>query len=699
MKPRARLRPRPEALERRSLMAAGDLDPTFGLAGKTIADYFGADNPAGESSGATQVALQTDGKLVIAGGLGGYGLPISSTSQSYRLGVERLNPDGSPDPTFGGGDGRVVLTFPGVTKRNFPFFGAVEALGIGADGKIVVVSQVPGPYGIGQLIFAATRLNPDGTADATFDGDGFATYPFLTNPSPNAPKDLDQARSLAIGPDGSIVVAGSGPEISGFDYVDGQLVVTGQADMMLIRIRPDGSLDTSFENGPRFTDIPLEPGLNLVDFHDLSGASTERHDYASVVRLLADGSYLVAGSTEVEPDTPGPYGMPIPNSAEYDFAIAKLKPDGSLDPSFGLGGRLTLNLRPGPNERAVDLAVQPDGKIVLLGTTPDATDRGSSDIAVIRLNPDGTLDPTFEGDGVAVIALDGPMHTERPLSLAIRPDGKIVIVGSAYQEIYLLNLTGAGFVLRLNADGSRDPSYGTNGVTRFAPAPFLPLPGAGYGLNVLAAVVAPDGKVLGVAQGVGDAPPSSAIAFRVVADEAPAPVDGGTGGGTTGGGTTGGGTTGGSTGGGTTTGGGGGTIGGGGGGGGGGITVTMPPPRDTTPPRVLGVTVTTNKKTKAITGLVLRFSEALDEGSAETLSHYDFRPTARKAKPIHLRRASYDGATNTVTLTPAGKLSGKAARRLTVQDIADLARNLLDGDGNGTAGGAYTAIVRGSGRK
>ena len=635
------------------LLAAGEFDLAFGGTGHVNVNFFGSADPAGARSTVAASALAPDGKVVVAGDVyvdGGSGpkpgLPV-------RFGVERLNPDGTPDPTFGGGDGGAVLVFPDVvSSTSF----SVKALGLGTDGKIVVVAQVQGPNDPQEVVFGVARLNPDGTPDPTFDGDGFARYPFLHGLDPKVPVDLDQPRSVAVGPDGSIVIAGSGPQIRD--------ATSSQDDMMLVRIKPDGTLDTSFENGPRFTTIPLEPGLNLIDFHDISGAAQELHDEARVVRRLGDGSYLVAGTTRIR----------TAPAVENDFAVAKLKPDGGLDPTFGRGGRLTFNIQAGSYEAVSDLVVQADGKIVLMGQTAEAADGRFPDIAVIRLNPDGTFDPTFDGDGVAVIGLDASSRIESPGSVTILPDGKIAIVGSSVQDAILGNISGASFVLRLNPDGSRDPGYGTNGVARFGAV--SPVPGT-YGMIAFKATIQPDGKIVGIGASGGFGMPTLPVVFRLVADTAPAGSGGDDGRGGGGGG------------GGTTTGGGGGTTTGGGGG-------TTTPPRDVTPPRVLGVSLTTNRKTGRIAGLVIRFSEALDAGSAIATASYDLRPTTRKAGAIRLRSASYDPATHSVTLVPAGKLSAKSALRMTVQNIADPSRNLLDGDGNGSAGGAYTIVVRAS---
>ena len=99
--------------------------------------------------------------------------------------------------------------------------------------------------------------------------------------------------------------------------------------------------------------------------------------------ICADGKILLAGYTDAG-GTPG-----NPNN----FAVARLNPDGSIDAGFGAGGKATIDF--GGDDRAAAMVIQPDGKIVLVGQS----DAGGSDFAIARLNPDGSPDPTFSRDG------------------------------------------------------------------------------------------------------------------------------------------------------------------------------------------------------------------------------------------------------------------------------------------------------------
>ena len=154
--------------------------------------------------------------------------------------------------------------------------------------------------------------------------------------------------------------------------------------------------------------------------------------------------------------------------------IARLKTDGSLDSSFGLNGAAVYDsLR--YNESHNALALQTDGKIVL------ATNRGSVDFAVIRFLQNGTLDSSFGSNGRAAIKLEGDNTSS---AVAIQPDGKIVVAGSA-----IVNNYWHGFALaRYNANGTIDSSFGSNGISR-------ELTGDcdGFGKAV---AIQPDGKIV-----------------------------------------------------------------------------------------------------------------------------------------------------------------------------------------------------------
>jgi len=169
--------------------AAGDLDPTFGGDGTVTTSFVGYD-------GISAVAVQADGKIVVAGYTGG-----------NDFGVARLLGNGNLDTSFDG-DGKVTIDFGGYDGAN--------AVAIQSDDKIVVAGYTSGPSDD----FAVARLLTNGALDTTFDGDGKATVDF---------GGYDGASAVAVQSDGKIVAAGytAGPADDG---AVARLLTTGTLD-------------------------------------------------------------------------------------------------------------------------------------------------------------------------------------------------------------------------------------------------------------------------------------------------------------------------------------------------------------------------------------------------------------------------------------------------------------------------------------
>jgi uncharacterized delta-60 repeat protein len=143
--------------------------------------------------------------------------------------------------------------------------------------------------------------------------------------------------------------------------------------------------------------------------------------------------------------------------------------DGDLDPSFGNGGQLVLPVDPfnepiGATLAANDVAIQPDGKMVIAGYAVAST----SEWIVLRLNADGSYDHTFGSShsGIVYYYLFGPADNQAA-SIALRPDGKIVVGGTINDSN---NGRVTAVVIQLNADGSTDATWGSNGAVYFTPA-------------------------------------------------------------------------------------------------------------------------------------------------------------------------------------------------------------------------------------
>jgi uncharacterized delta-60 repeat protein len=386
----------------------GDLDTSFGGDGKVTTNF-------GDSSQASAVAIQPNGKIVVAGEVWVQGVRY--------IGLVRYLPDSTLDRTFGD-LGRVLTGFShGVN--------AISALVLQPDGKIIVA----GTSILNRSnAFALARYLSDGTRDGSFGSNGTVITDLGGNDSPAA---------VALQPDGKIVVAGySGLEVIGpffADFVlarytstgvldpafgdagtvrtnfgdndqatalalqpDGKIVVAGVTltsdsgsgfDMALARYLPNGRLDTSFSGDGKVTTTFGSGG----------------DDGPSALALQADGKIVVAGSSNAR--------------GTYDFALARYRPNGSLDPAFGSGGKVLTDF--GGSDGVSALALQPDGKIVVAGVS-DAN--GSDDFALARYRADGALDTSFSGDGKVTTDFGGTL--DEGYALVIQPrNGRLVVAG------------------------------------------------------------------------------------------------------------------------------------------------------------------------------------------------------------------------------------------------------------------------------
>jgi uncharacterized delta-60 repeat protein len=303
--------------------------------------------------------------------------------------LARYNVDGSFDTSFGTG-GKVVTDF----GSTVPF-----GLLIQPDGKIVLAGGANGSHD-----FGVARFNVNGSFDTSFGTGGKVT----TNFGGTSTVGYGVART----PDGKIVVAGIKEFVgSGFDY-----------DFAVARYNNDGSLDSSFGAGGKVT----------TDF-----ASTDDIPYS--VTVQANGKIVVAGMTD-----PG---------AAANFGLVRYNVDGSLDASFGTGGKVVTDFG-AKLEAGNGVTMQADGKIVVAGFSISG---GHSDFVMARYNSDGNLDASF-GSGGKVTANFG-LNSDEAISVVIQPDGKILVGGSTSGGPG----TGADYALaRFNSDGSLDTSFGND---------------------------------------------------------------------------------------------------------------------------------------------------------------------------------------------------------------------------------------------
>ena len=357
--------------------ADGSLDTSFSGDGRQTTDF-------GEGESAYAVAIQVNGKIVAAG------VTHSATGSAFAL--ARYNADGSLDPSFSG-DG----------KQTTELGGGAELAGLTSqtDGKIVVAGDTGG----GGADFAIARYNTDGSLDSSFSGDGKQTTDFYG--------DHDYAFGIAIEPDGKLVAAGyTGDPAAQKDY------------FAVARYKTDGSLDPSFSGD----------GKQTTDF----GA---QYQAAYGVAIQSDGRIVATGE-----------------SSSDGFALARYNTDGSLDPSFAGGGTQTTSLGACIpfigcySSTARGVAIQPGGAIVAAGyvSTP------SSGFALARYGANGSLDASFSGDGEQTTGFGDA--SAGAYGVALQPDAKIVAAGTVSTSDRDFGLA------RYKTDGTLDASFSGDGL-------------------------------------------------------------------------------------------------------------------------------------------------------------------------------------------------------------------------------------------
>lgn len=354
----------------------GTLDVTFDTDGITTVP-IGMSDDYGLS-----MALQPDGKIVTAGYI------YNGTDADFA--VIRYNTDGSLDLTFSG-DG-MVTTAIGTSDEE-----AYSVL-IQPDGKILVAGLSLTGF---NYEFALVRYNTDGSLDLSFDTDGKVTTAVGLD---------DYGFAVDLQPDGKIVVAGT--SFSGTNY-----------DFALARYNSDGSLDLTFD-----TD-----GMLLTDMGN--------EDILRCMTVQADGKIVVAGTSF--------------NGANNDFALARYNTDGSLDLSFDTDGKKIHPVGVN-NDEIRSLILQPDGKLVVAGLS----DAGpASDFALARYNMDGSFDLGFSSDGIVITNIGSGSSYDVAFSVALQSDGKIVAAGFSNNS-----LNDDFALARYTADGSLDLSFDGDGI-------------------------------------------------------------------------------------------------------------------------------------------------------------------------------------------------------------------------------------------
>jgi uncharacterized delta-60 repeat protein len=319
-----------------------------------------------------------------------------------------------------------LATAPGFNVAGTGFNGTVWALAVQPDGKVLVGGDFTSYNGAADAPDRLLRLNADGSLDTSFNYTAGSTTTGL---------DLT-VYALAVQPDGRVLVGGR------FDSYNG----AADAPNNLLRLLPDGSLDTSF---------------NYTAGSTTTGPDTNVHDLV----VQPDGRVLVAGEFTR-------YNG-VGNAPNY---VLRLTASGAVDQTFNYptGGGTT-----GASDFAYTLALQPDGRVLVGGRFASYNGAGDAPNYVLRLTAAGALDPTFNYTaGSTTTGTSGPVY-----ALALQPDGNVLVGGDFYY--YNGDTAAPSFVLRLTASGSLDTSFNNTGGNA-----------AGTDDVVRSLALQPDGRVL-----------------------------------------------------------------------------------------------------------------------------------------------------------------------------------------------------------
>ncbi len=376
----------------------GIIDSTFGTAGKATLSFLSA------GVGVGSVAIQSDQKIV----LGGY----AYSNFHFNITLVRFNTNGTLDNTF-----NVI----GSVTLDLGNYSEIYSVKIESDQKIIAAGSLFNNNGNNDFIVA--RYNPDGSLDNTFNSVGTVITDFGNS--------NDAANSIIELPDGKLCVAGSS-----FNGINN--------DFALVEYNSDGSLNNSFGSfGKVKTDI------------------NNSEDNGNSILMQTDGKLIISGTTY--------------NGANHDFAVVRYNSNGTLDDNFGTAGKVVTDFN-NSDDNAGSSAIQSDGKIVVAGYTNGLY----TDFAAVRYNTDGAIDNSFGTNGIVKTDLGNSYDTGN--SLVIQKNGKIVVAGSANN--------GASYdvaVTRYNIDGSLDNTFGDRGKANT---------NLGAGTNGNSAAIQSNGKIV-----------------------------------------------------------------------------------------------------------------------------------------------------------------------------------------------------------
>jgi uncharacterized delta-60 repeat protein len=361
----------------------------------------------------------------------------------YPVSIMRFQADGSVDASFAA-SGKLRPMVGADILENAEF-------ALQPDGKIIVAG-VSRPGTTGPYAFVVFRYLANGQIDSSFGNGGIAGF---------FPNGIQSVRDVLIQPDGKILVSG---------YLS-----TGAAgNSALWRFNSDGTLDAGFGTGGLVTPGSRDQTLNHVP---------------NALLLQPSGKILIIGL------------------GSNSFIILRYNADGTLDTTFGNGGKTLTQIQDGSS--AMDAAFQPDGKIVLAGNSSDNANN-TSNIALARYTANGALDASFGSGGVVFTGSTGIGFYTSTLGLVIQPNGKIIICG--YRQFPQFQTPA--MLARFNQSGTLDTSFGVGG---YVLQQFF---SDGHAVtNDM--VLQPDGKLVTVGSGRGDKYSGTATLMRHLLDGTP----------------------------------------------------------------------------------------------------------------------------------------------------------------------------------
>ena len=386
-----------------SLAAAfpGAPDATFGSGFGTVITPIGSGTDVAYS-----LALQPDGMIVVAG--------TCSNGTDYDFCLARYLVNGALDTSFGS-TGKVITAIGNGNDGAY-------SLALQPDGKIVVSGSCLNGT---TYDFCLARYLASGALDLSFNGTGKVMTAIGSG--------TDAAYSVALQPDGKIVVAGRCSNGTNTDFCLARYLASGALDVSL---NSTGTVITTIGSGG---------------------------DIARGVALQPDGKIVVAGYCT--------------NGTTYDFCLARYLASGTLDVSFNGSGTVITPIGVG-DDYAISLALQPDGKIIVSGVCSNGA---NSDFCLARYLANGTFDTSFNSTGKVITPIGS--SDDYGYSVALQPDDKIVVAGYC--------VSGANFdfcLARYLANGTLDTSFGSTGKVITA---------IGSGTDVAnSAALQPDGKIV-----------------------------------------------------------------------------------------------------------------------------------------------------------------------------------------------------------